>query len=535
MTAERVHVNLERVNPRPSLLLALASALVATPAFAQLPPDPEPPPPPPAPVLAPPVLPPPAPLPPSPPPAVAYELQPAPPEAWHSGYHNGNFYIRSSDDVFRLYVMGRVHVDYYDAFGPGLNELAPGAAPAHGFELRRARLELAGEFFQQWQWQTGVEFAPSAASNVAANTGALSCKVNGATSLLTCNPAESTVDAPSVSPAPTDVFVNFAPSPWANVEAGQFYLPFTLENRISDNTTAFLERALVVRTIGAPSQRDIGAMFWGESPDRVFYYTVGVFNGDGPNRPNADSRYDVAGHVFVRPFANATTSPTKWAQLGVSVHGGSRDSTKVGYDMPSLTTSQGFAFWRPTYTDSYGRLIHILPSSAQEAFGADLYVPVGNFDVTGEFVYADYDTREAVDGLQLSPFTERLGALKGWGYYAQLGYWVLGNHDILGGYPSYGRPIHLDLSQPQQRAQHGLQVVARVDQLGLTYQGSSRGGSDDAKTPSGDVNVTSFTLGVNYWATRHLRVSVNYGYYDLPTRSALATLHEVSARVGVQF
>lgn len=139
-----------------------------------------------------------------------------------------------------------------------------------------------------------------------------------------------------------------------------------------------------------------------------------------------------------------------------------------------------------------------------------------------------------MDGLQLSPFTERLGALKGWGYYAQMGYWVLGDHDILG-YPSYGRPIHVDLSQPQARARHGLQVVARLDQLGLGYRGASRGGQDDAKTPNGNVDVTSFTLGVNYWATRHLRVSVNYGYYSLPARSALSELHEVSARVGVQF
>ena len=427
-----------------------------------------------------------------------------------------------------------MHVDYYQAFGPGLNELPAGAAPAHGFALRRARLELAGEFFQQWQWQLGAEFAPSAAGNVAANTAALSCKVNATTSSLGCNPAESPVDAPTVSPAPTDVFVNFAPSPWANVQAGQFYLPFSLENRISDNTTAFLERALVIRTLAAPLQRDLGAMFWGESPDRVLYYSVGLVNGDGPNRPNADTRYDVVGRAFVRPFAKTTTSPTRWAQLGVSVHAGSRDSTKVGYDMPALTTSQGFAFWRPTYTDSNGRLIHVIPSSAQQAFGGDLYLPVGKFDVTGEFVYASYDTREAVDGLQLSPFTERLGQLKGWGYYAQVGYWILGDHDIFG-YPSYGRPIHVDLAQPQQVARHGLQVVARVDQLGLTYQGSSRGGTDDAKTPSGDVNVTSFNLGVNYWATRHLRVSVNYGYYDLPSRSAVATLHEVSARVGIQF
>ena len=77
--------------------------------------------------------------------------------------------------------------------------------------------------------------------------------------------------------------------------------------------------------------------------------------------------------------------------------------------------------------------------------------------------------------------------------------------------------------------------MARVDQLGLDYRGSSRGGTDDSKTPSGDVEVTSVTLGANYWATRHLRVSVDYGYYDLPTHSALSTLHEVSARVGVQF
>jgi phosphate-selective porin len=519
-----------------SIALALGAPAVA---FAQD--EPPLPPPPPAPPALPPPAAPPAP---APPPAVLPIALAAPaaapsasasaPEAWGAGYRNGSFYVRSPDDVFRLYVQGRVHGDFYDAFGPSLNELPPGGAPAHGFILRRARLELAGEFFQTWQWQVGAEFAPSTATNVAANTGALSCKVNATTSALTCSTTESTVDAPSVAPAPTDAFVNYAPSPWANVQVGQFYLPFSLENRISDNTTTFLERALAVRTIGAPTQRDIGAMFWGESPDRLFYYTGGIFNGDGPNRPNADNRFDFAGRAILRPLANATTTFTKWAEVGVSVHAGSRDQTTVGYDMPSLTTSQGYAFWRPTYTDSYGRLIHILPSEDQKAFGADLYVPIGKLDVTGEFIYADYHTREAVDGLQLSPFTERLGALSGWGYYAQVDYWIVGDHEILGN-PSYGRPIHVDLAKPQRPPQHGLQVAARIDQLGLTYKGSSRGGVDDAKTPTGDVNVTSVTLGVSYWATRHLRVSVNYGYYAMPNRATVPNLNEVSTRVGVQF
>lgn len=256
-------------------------------------------------------------------------MPPAPDGAgpWSSGYHNGSFYVRSPDDIFCLYVQGRGHVDYYDALSPAnLPALAPGVAAPQGFTLRRARLELAGEFFQTWQWQVGAEFAPSADNNVAA--ASFSCKVNAKTSLETCSPQENAVDAATVAPAPTDAFVNYSAAPWANVQVGQYYLPFTMENRISDNTTAFLGRALVVRTIGVPLQRDIGATAWGESTDRVFYYAAGLFNGDGPNRPNVDTRYDFAGRLLVRPFARATSSPTKWAHIGVSLHEGSRDPTK---------------------------------------------------------------------------------------------------------------------------------------------------------------------------------------------------------------
>jgi hypothetical protein len=486
-----------------------------------------------------------------------------------SGYHNGLFYLRSEDDVFRLYVQGRVHVDHYAWLGAGISQLTPDQGLKDGFLLRRARFELAGEFFQMWQWYLGAEFAPSAADNTAANTGSLSCKVDPKTSALSCSNRQNPVEAPAVKPAPTDVFVNFAPSPWASVQIGQFYLPFTLENRISDNTSLFLERSLAVRTIGVPLQRDIGAMFWGEAPDRTVYYAAGVFNGDGPNRPNADSRYDFAARVMVRPLTKVMIGPLKWAQIGASLHAGSRDAKQVGYDMPSLTTQEGFAFWKPTYTDSAGRLIHVIPSGDQVALAGDAYVPAGNFDFTGEFIYVDYGTREAVDGFQLSPFTERRGAFKGYGYYAAVSYWVLGDRDIVG-HPTYQRPLHLDLASPQKPAKHGLQALARFEQMHLTYGGASRAGVDDPNTPSGDVDVTSFTLGMTYWATRHLRVSVNYGYYVFPgseptsasskggpvqtasqraigpaqnlpkgvddgARDGAHDVHEISARVGVQF
>jgi hypothetical protein len=491
---------------------------------------------------------------------------------WTAGYHNGTFFLRDKTDIFRLYVLGRVHADWLNQLGAGTSSLPPGSGIENGFFLRRARLELAGEFYQVWQWWVAGEFASATSiDNAAATQSSPTCSVNTTTSFVTCQNRENPVDSAAVKAIPTDVFVNYGPSPWANVQVGQYYLPFTLENRISDNTTPFLERSLAVRNLGAPLQRDIGAMFWGESPERSVYYAVALLNGDGPNRPNVDGRYDVSGRFVVRPFAlsAASDSPTKWAQVGVSARAGSRDPAYVGYDLPSLTTQGGFAFWKPTYKDSFGRTLHIIPSNLQWAVAGDLYLPIENFDFTGEFIYAQDDTREAVDGMQISPFVERTGQLKGFGWYAQIGYWLLGDHDVVG-QPSYGRPIHLDLTKPQKRPQEGVEVLAKFEQLKLSYDGALRGGVPDPQTPDGDIKVDALEFGVNYWATRHMHVGVNYSLYvfpgsapvtptvvggktqssdqravapgqllakgvDDPARDQDHTINEIQARVAVQF
>jgi phosphate-selective porin len=487
-----------------------------------------------------------------------------------ASYHSGAFYIRSPDDFFRLYIMGRVHSDWIDQFGPGTSNVPPGSNINDGFFLRRARLELAGEFYQTWQWQVGAEFSSATSiDNVAATQTTPTCTPNPTTGALPCTNAENPVDNATVKPIPTDVFVNFGPLPWANLQVGQFYLPFTLENRISDNTTPFLERSLAVRNLGAPLQRDIGAMLWGESPDHLLYYALAFLNGDGPNRVNVDTRYEVSGRVVARPFATSTSSSTKWAQIGFSARQSSADPTRVGYDLPSLSTQDGYVFWKPTYRDSYNRLIHIIPSTGQWALAGDVYIPIEDFDVTGEFIYAVDNTREAVDGYQLSPFTQRLGDLRGYGWYAQAGYWIIGDHDVVG-YPSYGRPVHIDLTAPQRKHTQGLQALVKFEQLRLDYSGAARGGSLDSKTPNGEINVDTVELGINYWATKHLRIGFNYdlnifpdsapvsptipgGPQQGPQQRAVApaqllakgsddgardsghTLNELSVRVGVQF
>jgi phosphate-selective porin len=477
--------------------------------------------------------------------------------------------VRDKTDTFRLYLQGRVHADWLDQLGPGTSSLPPGNGITNGFYLRRARLEIGGEFFQQWQWQLSAEFSSSTSiDNAAATQAQPTCAVSPTTAALTCTNRASPVDNPTVKAIPTDVFVNYGPWPWANLEVGQFLLPFTFENPLGDNTTPFLERSLAVRNIGVPLLRDIGAMFWGEAPDHSIYYKVALVNGDGPNRTNVDSRYDLAARVAVRPFAKTTTAFTKWAHVGASARVGSRDSGAVGYDLPALTTQGGYAFWKPTYRGTSGAL-HIIPSAAQWALAADVYLPLGKLDVTGEFIYAVDDTREALDGYQLSPFTERTGDLTGYGWYAQVGYWIVGNQSVVGS-PNYGRPVHLDPTQSQRPWKTGVQALAKFEQLHLTYRGSSRSGNPDPQTADGDIDVDALALGVNYWLTRHLRVGINYTFYVFPdsapvtsttsggpvqsaaqravspgqllakgvddtARDSGHTLNEVQFRVGVQF
>ena len=364
-----------------------------------------------------------------------------------AGWYDGLFFLRDSSDNFRLYVQGRVHVDFNSYFGPGLGSLPPGAELKTGVSLRRVRPELSGEFFHRWQWQLSAELGGTASDNVGGTTDTSSCSPDG-NGALVCMNQSAAVESASVKPAPTDAFINYIAHPLLNVQVGQFLLPFSFENRMSDNTTPFTERNIVVRNIGAPNLRDIGAMVWGEPENRLFYYSVGIFNGDGPNRLNADSRFDVFSRAFIRPFATRGHGSIRDLHIGASARGGSRDSRLVGYDMPSMTTEGGYAFWKPTYRDSTARLVHILPSTTQEAFAADVYAPIGPIDATAEITYASGDTREAVDGFQLQNQNLRRGDLSGIGWYGQLGLWVLGRsqHDRI----SFVRKT--DACRPRQAA-----------------------------------------------------------------------------------
>jgi hypothetical protein len=290
--------------------------------------------------------------------------------------------------------------------------------------LRRARIELGGELMRDWQWELQTEFGSTAFSNANGATQTAAASVGVAPTAQTARYAA--VQGAQYSARPISAYVNYRASPLLNVQVGQFNVPFTMENRTSTNQITFMDRAFAARSWGAPTIRDMGVMLWGATTNNTFYYSGGLFQGEGENRPNADNRGLIATRVYTRPLANSE-GPLSGLQVGGSFKVGMHDRDYVAYDHPAMTTQGGYRFWSSTYTDGVGagRLVHIIPSGAQLGVAGEVRVPVDRFDLRGELVYLKNNTREGVDGYQLTN-TERFGTLKGYAYYVSLSYWVWG-------------------------------------------------------------------------------------------------------------
>ncbi len=428
-----------------------------------------------------------------------------------AGFHNGLFYLRDPNDNVHLFINGRMHIDFFSYAGGGVPETV--LKPT--LFLRRIRPEIQGDFLGHWNFMIAGEFGATALDNPRGTneTAAAAPGTPPGANTARFAPAQTT----RFQAAPADAFLNYREGTLFNLQVGQFDAPFMMDNRTSDKYTAFMERALPVRAVGIPANKEIGAMAWGETENRLFYYSFGPFNGDGQNRPNADARFDLMGRFFVHPLATtsiAKDNPIKDMQIGTSLHYGSRDKKWVEYDYPQLTTQGAYAFWTPTYAGTNGTN-HIIPAGDQIGVAAELRIPFDRFDLTGEFLYVKNNTREALEGFEATN-TDRYGAIKGISYYAQLGYWIFGKRDI-NGLPGYQNPPKLRWGYPDPaEPDTALQLLAKWEQVSLNYDSASRAGAADAKNVDGDIKLNALSFGMNYWATKHVRISLNYIFNHFP-------------------
>jgi hypothetical protein len=451
-----------------------------------------------------------------------------------TGYHDGRFFLRDASDNFRLFPTGMMLLDASAWLGSGVGgraELVPRLA------VRAARLGVSGQILEP------LAFSLMLAADGQAGTHQRSAAPPGIA------PTETSAQFADAQTADNrasilDAWLNFSQSRALNVMVGQYRIPFSFDNATPLRALPLHERALAVRALGAPEVRDIGATIWGDVDSASVFYAVGLFQGDGRNRPAVDRRWDVIGRATIRPLSQVSDELAK-LQVGVSARGGWRDGDRVQYDYPALRSQQGFELWRPVYIDSLGRRIHVIPNDAQLALAGELALPLDRFDFVAELVWVDHGTREAVEGFAATN-TERTGSLTGTAAYLHGGYWLWGEPRLLQRGQGV-RPPTLDWDQSDPPLPHqALELVLRGEVVDAEYAGAARRGSPNRQGLDGDLRVFALGLGLNYWATRHARLSLGWTSYFVPSAGsgknrALAPgasseiFHELGGRLGAMF
>ena len=188
-----------------------------------------------------------------------------------------------------------------------------GQTGANSFDVRRARLDLRGDIGRKVGYRLQVEFA-------------------GGPKIL-------------------DAFVTWKICDYIGMQAGQFKIPFSLENPYSPTTLETMDNSLVITNLSGYSDvagisangRDIGLSFNGGFLKRdgfsIINWAAGVFNGAGINRTDNNKQKDFSGMLTVNPIKSLSLAAyhyNGWGYRDIDGEGGNfrriRSGSGARYD-----------------------------------------------------------------------------------------------------------------------------------------------------------------------------------------------------------
>src|SRR6266566_1775441 len=168
-------------------------------------------------------------------------------------------YVQQRGSEIKLVLGGFIQVNFEDGDVLAFQGNFGQTALKDRFRLRRARINLTGDFAEQFDFKIEGDFEQS----------------DGLNSSRTAFSG-------------TDIFVNWHQYPEAQIKVGQWKAPFGLEQLTPDTSLYIIERSLPTGAI--TPERQIGVQLWGkpfasiwpEEKDLLTYY-AGIFNGNGRN------------------------------------------------------------------------------------------------------------------------------------------------------------------------------------------------------------------------------------------------------------
>jgi phosphate-selective porin len=295
-------------------------------------------------------------------------------------------YVQQRGVELKLVLGGFVQVNFEDGAVSAFEGRFGQTAIDDRFRLRRARINLTGDFAEQFDFKMEGDFGQS--DGTSGNRTAFSA---------------------------TDVWVNYHQFPAAQIKAGQYKAPFGLEQLTPDTTLLTIERTLPTGAI-TPA-RQIGAELWGkpftsiwpEQQDLLTYY-AGIFNGNGENVTiNDNNNFMFAGRLELQPFTGKIFRQPSFLKLGVDVLN-SRDEAGVNISQTSnlLVNNDGSL-------SSF-----VLPSPDERtAWSVDAWLELGPFDLIGEYL------QEHVEGRTVNGVAPKFANFTTDGFYVTGAYFLI--------------------------------------------------------------------------------------------------------------
>jgi phosphate-selective porin len=281
-----------------------------------------------------------------------------------------------------------------------------------------------------------------------------------------------------------DAFINYRRLRTVQVQAGQFKIPFGLEETTSGGSLDFIYRSLMSTRL-APG-RDNGLMLHGRLARRMVGYEAGVFAHDGDNaRPNGGRRVfggrTVAGRVTAEPFRR-WRSPLSGLQVGVAF-----TQSELPEGFPAI---RGRSVLGMSFFDS-----DIWVAGGRRRAGLQSEWNPGRFAFAVEDIRVSDDRRgQGSDGTDLPPF------LTG-GWYAS-GAWVVA-----------GAKKASKAAEPDRPLFHGglgsIQVALRFERLHLGGDSRTDGSTSPRAESVGGNDDIATTFGTTWHPNRWMAVEGN--------------------------
>ena len=295
-------------------------------------------------------------------------------------------YVQQRGPELKLVLGGYIQVNFEDGDVSAFEGRFGLTALKDRFRLRRARINLTGDFAEKFDFKVEGDFENS----------------DGLSSSRTAFEA-------------TDIFINWHQFAEANIKVGQWKAPFGLEQITPDPSLIIIERSLPTGAL--TPERQIGVQVWGkpftnvwpEQKDLLTYY-AGIFNGNGRNTSiNDNNNFMYVGRLELMPFKGKIFGQDSSLKLGGDVLN-SRDEkgTNISQTLNLLVNADG------------SLSPFVLPGADERtAWSVDTWFNLGPFDLIGEYF------QEKVNGRTVNGMPPGFADFTTNGYYITAAYFLI--------------------------------------------------------------------------------------------------------------